>query len=477
MEDNLKAEVFTEDKIYELADEEKKRKVKKPQQKLSTRTLFPGLINLVNNDGKIKYLLKQDNQLKISEFCQGDGKTYQPKQDLPIKFITPDILKLVPNTNSINTKGILDRTIAFIKQYLELPFEQDYLVLALWIFHTYLIEKFKVTPILYFFGVKETGKTRAGEVLSEIAYMGERLTSPTEASLFRSAHLFKTTLIIDEIKLWGSDGNKEVANLIKSRYKRGMRVSRINMNKSGEDQLEYYDVFAPLVICSTESMPPIIESRCITFIMQQNTNKDVEKDIDENDALVLRKLLTIFRYFYFDKDIPEVDTTARRRLNEITQPLLQICELIDPSRKEELIDFIKLLEKKKTEDEGEGIEAEIIKCVIERDNIVRNRKFSVADIVKFLNENQDEKFNYSPRYVSNCVKRLGFERTRLSDGKRGFIYDKILIKNLIVKYQIDSPIAQILLNNDEKEIEDTKASNEEATEGDRIDAAGADDTL
>ncbi|GAI31462.1 unnamed protein product, partial [marine sediment metagenome] len=55
-------------------------------------------------------------------------------------------------------------------------------------------------------------------------------------------------------------------------YKRGLKVSRINLNKTGEDQIEYYDTFTSLVICTTESIPDIIESRCILFTMQKNSN-------------------------------------------------------------------------------------------------------------------------------------------------------------------------------------------------------------
>ena len=167
------------------------------------------------------------------------------------------------------------------------------------------------------------------------------MTSPTEATLFRSADLFKNTLIIDEIKLWGPDGNKQVADLLKSRYKRGMKVSRINMNKAGEDAIEYFDVFAPLVICSTETMPPIIESRCISFTMQQNSSPYVEKEIDGKEAAKLRNELTMFRFKYFDETLPKVESVTRRRLKEITKPLCQDCMMVDPGRKGEFIECVR----------------------------------------------------------------------------------------------------------------------------------------
>ncbi|GAJ20266.1 unnamed protein product, partial [marine sediment metagenome] len=144
--------------------------------------------------------LKKGDGLSIEETFTLNDVIYKPKQDLPVKIPDESILK---ESTEIDYNKLLEEVVGFIKAYLEMPSESYYLILALWVFHTYLVEKFNTTPILYFYGVKETGKTRAGEVLGELAFRCERLTSPTEATLFRSASYFKTSLIIDEIKLWG----------------------------------------------------------------------------------------------------------------------------------------------------------------------------------------------------------------------------------------------------------------------------------
>ncbi|GAI80519.1 unnamed protein product, partial [marine sediment metagenome] len=245
----------------------------KPETKKEIKTLVPGLIHLIKDDGVVKYLLKDENSLKIVEEYKTDKGVWTPKQDLPIEHISKEILSL---PMKLDYKELLDEVISFIRSYVELPSESDYLYLGLWVLHTYLIEKFDVTPLLYFFGVHVTGKTRAGEILAKISFKCQRSTAPTEATLFRGASYFKNALVIDEIKLWGSDANQDVANLIKSRYKRGLKVERINLNKTGEDQVEYFDVFAPMIICTTEELTEIIESRCLLFSMQPNVNPSVE---------------------------------------------------------------------------------------------------------------------------------------------------------------------------------------------------------
>jgi len=67
-------------------------------------------------------------------------------------------------TFNLDLQQLFTEVDAFIRSFLEMPDEKDYLILVLWVFHSYLIEKFDTSPMLYFYGVKETGKTRAGEV-------------------------------------------------------------------------------------------------------------------------------------------------------------------------------------------------------------------------------------------------------------------------------------------------------------------------
>ena len=398
------------------------------------RTLIPNLIHLVREEGIVKYLLKKEDKLHIKEKFISDGVAYRPKQDLPIKIPGPDILE---ESMGIDHNALLDEVIRLIKSYLEMPLECNYLVLALWIFHTYLIEKFNATPILYFYGVKETGKSRAGEILGELAFRCERLTSPTEATLFRGADYFRTSLVIDEIKLWGPKGNQDVARLIKSRYKRGLKVPRVNLNKKGEDQIEYFDVFAPLVICTTESVPDTIESRCITFLMQKNVAVAVEKLIDEEWANKLRNRLTIFRARYLDEDLPKSEQVARRRLNEIVMPLYQILMLTAPEREGEFKETVRQMEKAKEEEEGLSLEAEIVEQIANYQKENGDVPFLTNEIVERLNETRHEKERLSSMLVSTRIRRLGFEKTRLANGKRGFRASSELLARLALQFGID----------------------------------------
>ena len=396
---------------------------------VETRTLIPGEVHLIQ-DGKVKYLLKKAEKLEVRSQITLDSKSYAPKQDLPFKLMGPKILKMKREDGPV----ILEKMIAFIKRYLEMPREHDYLILALWTAHTYLIEKFNTTPILYFHGVYETGKTRGGEVLEEIAFRAERLTSPTEAGMFRAAHLFKTSLIIDEVKLWGQDGNPEVARLIKSRYKRGQKVLRVNLNLKGqEEQLEYFDVFGPLVLCTKETIDPDIQNRCILFVMRENSDPKVEEDIDEAQAEWLRNQLTLLRAEWLDGELPKVERIARRRLNEILQPLHRTLMVLDPSKEKQLKSVAQGLQKMGRDESSETLEAEIVKAIW--DDFQKNDEpvFATKDIVERVNQDRADKHKLSSHLVTKCIKRLGYEIYRTSQF-RGFKLDIELLDRHYEQY-------------------------------------------
>jgi len=414
--------------------EREKPKEEKKQKKTGTKTLIPGLIHLVKEDEKAFYLLQNEGNFYIEETFTGEnGIIYKPKYDLPIYYCGTDILE---ESREVNYSFLLENIIKFIKKYLELPDDKGYLIMALWVFHTYIIDKFDTTPILYFKGVKETGKTRAGEVLGELAYKCERLTSPTEATLFRSAEYFQTALIVDEIQLWGNEGNQAVGRLIKSRYKRGMTVSRINLNKSGEDQVEYFDVFGPLAISTTETVPDIIESRCIIFLMQKNKEAKVETFIDKELARTIRNQLTVFRANFIDQKLKEVKPISRRRLNEILNPLYQTLMEIDPNMENEFKLTVKSLEQSKDTEEEFTVEAEIVEAVVEYYSETKEMAFLTSEIVRRLNKDRSERDEFSSRFIGRVLVNLGFKKKRLNNNKRGFNFELEFLEKLITQYKI-----------------------------------------
>jgi hypothetical protein len=212
-------------------------------------------------------------------------------------------------------------------------------------------------------------------------------------------------------------------------------VPRINLNKSGEDQIEYYDTFGPMVICTDETMPQDIKSRCITFSMQKNDNPEVEGSLDEELAKSIRNKLIVFRANLADKKLKESEPISRRRLNEILYPLYQILMEIAPERKDEFKLMVKEIEKNMESEEGFTLEADIVNEIVKYYNETGENSFLTSEIVNRLNEDKREKDKFSDRLISLRIRRLGFEKTRLEGGRMGFRVSLNLLEKIIPHFK------------------------------------------
>lgn len=425
--------------LHKMTDEGETETKAEAKPKVVTKTVISGIVGLIKEDNRVKYLTLDHGILTTQSYLTLDNVRYEPKQDLPFLYPTPDVFYYF-QTDKDEAKLLADVE-KFIRQYLELPDESGYLVLALWVLHTYLIDKFSCTPIIYFYGILESGKTRAGEVLFQIAYKGEFETSPTEAVLFRSSEYFKGSLILDELKIWGVDGDKEVARLIKSRYKRGVKVARVDLNRKGEDQIEYFDPFAPIVICTDQSMPTELQSRSLLFIMQKNTSPDVESKIDQVKAEELRDRLTAFRARNLNKDLPNPEKIARRRLQEIIEPLHQTLMLVDPSREIDLKNYVKSTKEMREAEERLSLQGEIIKPIIDSfyDGKLPIEKgmFKLKDVTKVINQQRSENEHLKDRTISRMLKQLGLQSDRASDGLTAFFFKEDNFEKLAERFNVE----------------------------------------
>ncbi len=426
----------------------------KKREKIKTWTRIPNLINLAYDAGVVWYVIllsnselqikKEYEDIEIESDDEGKEKkrtvtVCRPKQDLPIKMCSVKVNQEIKNRDY---KKLLTDIISFIKRYLEMPQDIDYLTIALWIMHSYVMEKFDTTPYLYFYGCKETGKSKAAEILHELSFFCLWITSPTEASIFRPAKFWEPAMIIDEIALWGEEKQSMVAQLIKTRYKRGLSVPRVNLNKNGEDSIEYSPPFGALVLATTEEVPPIIESRCITFLMQKNENPGVESKLNKAEALKLRDRLSCFRAHALMSEFPEVKIKARRRLKEITEPLYQVLSFVDNGRLQDFDDFVSLIELSRETDDRNSFEAELTGKLVESISTNESTWISTDDITRALNVGiLIEKDRYTDRKISMTMKKVGFESRRVRS-IRGWTLKVSLLEKLTKQYGIDFDVSQ-----------------------------------
>ena len=447
----VKAGIF---RITELRDRVRKalNELKKQKEKIKTegekkekgpilKTFLPGQIHLVDDDGVKKYLFKnEDNKLSIAETWKSEGgQTFKPRQDLTIGYASMAVLDM---DQDITWASLLKDIERYIKKHLELPGKIYYLIFGLWIMHTYLIEEVDITPYLYFTGLKGTGKSRAGQIANKLAYKCLLETMPTAPVLFRSSELWHNALVIDEAKFWGSDMDRDLARIVMSRYKRGVTVIRINMERRGENNVEIFDVFGPLTICTESNIPEPIEDRSIKFQMKRNESPEVEDDWDLTTEQALIDLLTLFRARFLTKGLPKHEKLARRRLNEILSPLYKILLLVDKSRTGEFIEFVETVKTSRIADEATSENATIISIIIDFYNEGKDLILT-QDVAKRYNQDtENPNFQISDRSMGWRIKPFNFGKKSLNS-RAGWIIDRKTLAGLAGRFSVDTKIIPV----------------------------------
>lgn len=181
-----------------------------------------------------------------------------------------------------------------------------YDVMACFTLATWRIEQLSTMPFLHFWGAKETGKSKGLELLCTLSYRGWLNEATTPAGIFRHAELDKPTLALDECEQYKK--NTDFLALLNARYRKGGIVSRLEKNGNGTYETQYFKIFGPTILGSTQGFHPSLQSRCLIAYMERKTRD-----------------LTPFK---FDKDCEEARTLRGKllqyRFDTLNQPLLEI---------------------------------------------------------------------------------------------------------------------------------------------------------
>ena len=77
---------------------------------------------------------------------------------------------------------------------------EQLLVVALWVIHTYALDAFEQTPYLAVTSPeKQCGKSRLLEVLEQVVHKPWAVALPSEAVVFRTVDRRRPTLLLDEV--------------------------------------------------------------------------------------------------------------------------------------------------------------------------------------------------------------------------------------------------------------------------------------
>jgi len=397
---------------------------------------FDGLVDLVLNDhGELVFLVKQGGALIMKSEHAIGGKLFIPPPEDKIIWKIPSGSEVIRHWNQDTDSVLFDDLVQYHSTISELPSQDHYRFLAAWVFHTYLTEKFEYSPIPWFHGIAERGKTRTGKGMIYSSYRGVHLITLREAHFLRLAQDLKATLFIDAMDIWKKAEAAGSEDILLCRFEKGAKVPRVLYPEKGKFRdTVYFSVYGPTTVATNEPVNEIFASRTIPVIMPESA-RQFEDDIRPVDGLPFRERLLAFRGRWMDRDLPAVTKPCAGRLGDILKPLRQIVNAICHDE-DWFMKFVKDLEVQRKHVGADSLDAEVVAAMVQERKSISNGHLLNEVLLNALNEKRSERENITPQKLGKIVARLGFEKYS-SGQQRGFYWKDDLVVRLCKRYGIN----------------------------------------
>jgi hypothetical protein len=225
---------------------------------------------------------------------------------------------------------------AFIRRYVVIEDEQ-LVVVALWVMHTWCAEKFEQTPYLSITSPeKQCGKSRLLEVLDMLVRKPWMAVLPSEAVVYRTIHAKRPTLLLDEVDTIfnprTADRYEALRAMLNAGHRNGATVPRCI---AGGERMVEFRVYCPKVLAGIGTLPDTVADRSIPVRLQRKTRDEVVDRFFRRDVLEIADPLRERIENWVDAHSgalglarPDLPDELSDRMQEGCEPLLAIADAI-----------------------------------------------------------------------------------------------------------------------------------------------------
>lgn len=297
------------------------------------------------------FLISRSNEVKIgNEKLADDGTRYEPMDNsyiregiIPLPFLSSleDIQKYALPTLELHKK-----IMAYIHKYVDVD-EPDRYIVAAYVIHTWVYDRYDKVPYLRFIGSPGSGKSRALRVLHGICYHSLLLTGNiSDAGIFRSLELNSHgTMLFDEMNLYQSSRTSGIVKVLNAGTEKASNIARCEGTNYSP---RLHGSFCPKVLSQNQLFTdPALESRLLSVHMRPTNREDIYDQLSSYDhqqeVIELQKHLLAFRINQFSnidvfRKYPEMEIYPHR-FRERYSPILRTLDIATVP--DEIQNFIK----------------------------------------------------------------------------------------------------------------------------------------
>ncbi len=406
------------------------------EQKAEPLAVFPGLVDIVEQAGEPaflmgtmgtdgKYALQAVKTVTVGE------RPVCPPERTAMPWLLPRYEEVMKYYREDDDRQLLADLISYHQEISDLPSPAHYLLLAVFDMLSFLQEKILYLPILCFYGVPERGKSRTGKGIIYVAYRGIHETTVRDTHLVRYCAEYKATLFLDTMDLWRRVEKQGSEDIILGRFEKGQVVRRVLWPERGlYRDSQYYEIFGPTLIATNRSVDAILETRALSINLPEAGRK-FNGDIRPENSLPFRERLVAFRARHMTDSLPDVKKPVDGRLGDITRPLVQITEMVNPDLTPDMLALIEEFRQQRLADKADSLEAQVFMAFLSCEEHVLNGVLPVAVVAKKVNENRETGKELSSQRVGRILTALGLKRARMHRSQKAYIWPSELEKNLI----------------------------------------------
>ena len=221
----------------------------------------------------------------------------------------------------------LDLVHHLLLRYVEMTPHQ-FVAVSLWIAHTFVYQRFTVTPRLMVTSpVRGCGKTTLLDLLEALCLRPLKSDSITAASIYHAVDREHPTLLIDEADNLGLAFNGPLRAVLNSGHRRGGKVTRYHGG-----QARSFSTFAPVAVAAIGTLPLPVIHRSIVIHMERRDGRRELTRLNKEDPdtkadlnIAYRMMLSWARDAGLTSD-PPMPAPLRDRQADNWRPLIAIAD-------------------------------------------------------------------------------------------------------------------------------------------------------
>ena len=395
----------------------------------------------LSTDIYIRYPKHSKEKIEYVDDFKHNGITYKP---ISGKLTSYKIVNLPTGIVEYGSDDELVKDISnFLFKYFEPPKFYE-TVLPYLLFFYWISDKFPFLQYLHFAGLTGTGKSTALETFGSICYKSINCSGNISiSSLFRLAHTWRGTLLLDEFDL-GSKNSENYSALLQILRGGTSDIPVFRTEGDRKKEVDFYLIKAPRVFSSQSAIEDAaLSSRTLVVKMNKNQKRLPLYKLDnfKDEAQVLRNKLLLWRLRHLNKidlskfeyGFPEL-ANLDMRTQQIISPLYFLG---NEKTKKEILDFGTQQELSVRQERLDELEGQVFIFIQEH----AMEEVMIGDVTKFLNDKRESegyRSKLTERKIGNVVRKiLGFSTERASDGRYRIVINQDKVDELSKYYGLE----------------------------------------